>query len=163
MNTTIIIGIIITAAIVVPIGWLIRAQGAGKRKLEKEIAALGNKSELNITEHESWNNKVIAIDRDGGKAFFAVFGNPSNQVQIAELKNFDRCYTVKNLLNSGSKYDNEVISNISIHFVPSGKGAQELVFPLYIDSVDLTLGNELQIAAEWVDKFNGAIRRLNHK
>ncbi len=163
MDTTIIIGIIITAAIVVPIGWLIRSQGAGKRKLEKEIAALGDKSELNITEHESWNNKVIAIDRDGGKAFFAVFGNPSKQVQIAELKKFNRCYTVKNLLNSGSKYDNEVISNISIHFVPSEKGAQELVFPLYTDSVDLTLGNELQVAAEWVDKFNGVIRKLNHK
>jgi len=159
MNATIITGIIITLLIVGPIWWLIRSQSAGKRKLQKEIASLGTGYDINITEHESWGNKVIGIDRDGDKAACVILSNPSNQVFIADLKKFGRCYVEKNLLNSGSKYDNDVISSINIHFVSREKETPDLIFPIYKESVDVALGNDLQIVEEWVDKFNGVIHK----
>lgn len=159
MDSTLIIGIIIVLAIVSPIWWLIRSQSAGKRKLENEVAAQGNGFSLNITEHESWGSKVIGIDREGEKAAFAVFGNPSNQLYVADLKQFSRCYAEKKLLDTKVKGATDTFTDILIHFVPRDKGARDVIFPIYSDAVDTSLGNELHISEEWIDKINGIIHR----
>jgi hypothetical protein len=156
MNSTIIVGILLIVLIIAPIWWLIRSQGAGKRKLQKEIASLGKDHDINITEHELWSNKVIGIDRENDKAAYAILMTPSNQLFITDLRLFSRCYVEKNLLASDSK-NQDIISSINIHFVSREKEVQDTIWPIYIDSVDLTLGKELHIAGEWVDKFNAAI------
>lgn len=159
MDSTVIIGIVLALVIISPIWWLIRSQGAGKRKLEKEVIAQGNGFTLNISEHESWVNKVIGIDREAEKAAFAIFGTPSNQLFVADLKQFNRCYAEKKLLDTKLKGGMDTISDILIHFVPREKGAADVVFPIYSDATDTSLGNELHISEEWVDKFNGIIHR----
>jgi hypothetical protein len=161
MNSITLIGIIITAAIIVPIWLLIRSQSAGKRKLEKEIASLGKGYNIDITEHESWKNKVIGIDVENAKGAFAVLNVPESQVLIVDLKQYIRCFVDKELLNSGSKYDNNVISKISLQFVARAKNTGNLVFQIFVDSDDLDLGNELIVAQEWAEKFNNIIQKYS--
>jgi len=161
MNSVTIIGIIFFAVIVVPIAMLIRSQSAGKRKLQKEITALGKGNEIDISEHESWKNKVIGIDRENNKGAFAIIHPPKNQIFIADLNLYSRCFVNREMLDPGSKNDSNVISKISIQFVAREKGTENLVFPLYVDTEDQTLGNELMIAEEWADKFNGMVHKTS--
>ncbi|HNZ69238.1 MAG: hypothetical protein WBK43_05865 [Prolixibacteraceae bacterium] len=159
MNSIVIIGIIITALIVGPIWWLIHTQGAGKRKLEKELAALGQKEGIEISEHQSWSNKVIGLDREHEKAAFLIQGNPQNKIILADLKKYTGCSVEKKLLENGSKENAILFSSIALCFTPREKSAPALVFPLYTDEEDMTLNNELHIAEEWSGKFNVIIRR----
>jgi hypothetical protein len=161
MSSTVWIGILFAAIIIVPIWMLVLHQSAGKRKLEKEITSLGKGHNIEITEHESFKNKVIGIDREGFKGALAIFNEHGNQVFLADLKQFSRCYVDKELLNSGSKYDNDVVSKITLQFVARTKGTENLVFPVYTDTIDKDLANELMIAQEWADKFNGVIHKFN--
>jgi hypothetical protein len=161
MNSITIIGIIIIAFFITPIWVLARSQSLGKRKLQKVIASLGQGYEIKIAEHESWSNKVIGLDREGSKAAFAILNNPENKVYIADLKQYSYCGVVKNLLGSGSKYENDAISSINLQFLVRTKGTENLSFPLYSDSVDSNLGNELLIAKQWADKFNGVIHKIS--
>jgi hypothetical protein len=161
MNSITIIGIIITALIVIPIWLLIRSQNVGKRKLQKEINALGKGNNIEITEYESWKNRVIGLDRENAKGAFAILNTPESQVFIADLKQYSRCFVDKEMLNSGSKYDNNVISKINIQFVARAKDTGNLVFPIFVDSVDPNLGNELMIANKWADLFNIIIHKFS--
>jgi len=159
MNSITIIGIVIVALIVIPIWYLIYSQGAGKRKLQKEIEALGKGLNISISEHESFKNKVIGLDREGQKGAFAVLNGTDNKVYIADLKLYTRCSVNKELLNSGSKYDNDVVSRISLHFSPKNKATVELVFPVYSEEEDSDLANELMVAQSWAEKFNMVIHK----
>ena len=161
MNSITIIGIIFTALIIIPIWLLIRSQNVGKRKLQKEINSLGKGYNIEITEYESWKNRVIGIDRENAKGALAIFKEPENQVFIADLKLYSRCFVDKELLNSGSKYDNNVISKINLQFVARAKDTGNLVFPIFVDSDDLNLGNELMIANKWADLFNLIIHKYS--
>ena len=117
---------------------------------------------ISISEHESFKNKVIGLDREGHKGALAVFNSNDNKVYIADLKQYSRCSVNKELLNSGSKYDNDVISRISLRFSPKNKGTEELVFPVYSDTEDKDLANELMVAQEWAEKFNLVIQKSLH-
>lgn len=161
MDSTIIIGIIIIAIIIVPIWYLMHSQGAGKRKLEKELASLGEKDGIRISEHESWGNKVIGLDRENEKAAFLIQGNPQSRILMADLKKYTRCIVEKNMLDTGSKGNAIVFSSIFLRFLAKEKGAEDLLFPLFVDHEDMTLSNELQIAEEWSEKFKVILRRHN--
>ncbi|HNX79438.1 MAG TPA: hypothetical protein PKJ24_06130 [Prolixibacteraceae bacterium] len=160
MNSITIIGIIITALIIVPIWYLIHTQGAGKRKLEKEISALGKGMNISISEHESFKNKVIGIDREGFKGALAVLTPGDHKLYIADLKQFNRCSVNKELLNSGSKYDNDVVNKITLRFTPKNKGTEEVTFPVYSEAEDKDLANELMVAQNWAEKFNLVIQKF---
>jgi len=163
MNSTLITGIIIILAIIVPIWLLMRSQTQGKRKLQKKLAILGKGNALNITESESFGNKVIGLDREGAKVAFSDFTDKEKEVYIADLKLFDHCFVDKKYLTTTYKKAGDVISGIDLNFVASSKGASGLVIPLYDDSRDQTLTNELQIAQEWADKITLIIRNLGKK
>ena len=158
MNSVTIIGIILAALIIVPIWFLIMHQNAGKRKLEKEIASLGKGLNISISEHESFKNKVIGLDRDGHKAALAVFNGSENRVYVADLKQYNRCTVTKDLLNSGSRYDNDVVSRVALQFIAREKGKENMTFPVYDEAEDKDLANELVVAQEWAEKFNMLIR-----
>ncbi len=134
-------------------------QGAGKRKLEKEMAALGQKDGIFISEHESWGNKVIGMDREHEKAAFLIEGNPQSKIVLADLKKYSKCYMEKNILDTQSKGNAIVVNSISLCFAPKEKSGEILFFPLYTDQEDMTLTNELQIAEEWSGKYNVIMRR----
>jgi hypothetical protein len=161
MNSITIIGIIITALIIVPIWLLIRSQNVGKRKLQKEINALGKGYNIEITEYESWKNRVIGVDRPNAKGALAILNPTESQVFIADLKQYSRCFVDKEFLKSDSKYNNNVISKINIQFVARAKDTGNLVFPIFVDSIDLNLANELMIANKWADLFNLIIHKFS--
>jgi hypothetical protein len=160
MNSTTIIGIILLLAIILPIWYLIRSQNAGKRKLEKEIRALGKGVDLNISEHESWGNKIIGIDREKAKVAFVNEKTADKEIRIMDLKMFSKCYVNKETIPPSTKKGSEVVSRVSLNFVPNEKGNPDEVITLFRDTVDLTLTNELHIAGEWADKLNVVIRKI---
>lgn len=161
MSSTAIIGLIIVAIIILPIWYLIHSLGSGKRKLEKELAALWKGGTLNITEHESWGNKVIGLDREGEIAAFAIFENPHSQVFIADLQQYSKCNMEKTALDTKGKENAMVISHVLIRFVGKEKGTPDVTFPLFGNPEGGTLSNELQIAEEWTEKFNVILRKYN--
>ncbi len=161
MTSTIITVIIVIAIIALPVWLLMHLQGAEKGKFKKEIAALTKKEGISISENESWGNKFIGVDREQEKAALIILGDPQNRVFIADLKNYSKCSVEKNLLNAGGKGNAIVYSSIVLRFVARSRSAEDLVFPLYTDHEDMTLTNELQIAGEWSEKFNGIMRKHN--
>lgn len=161
MTSTIVTVLIVIVIIALPVWLLMHLQGAEKGKFKKEIAALCKKEEISISENESWGNKIILVDREKEKAALIILGDIQNRVFTADLKNYSKCSVEKNYLNGGSKGSAIVFSSIVLRFVARSKSVEDLVFPLYTDHEDMTLSNELQIAGEWSDKFNGIIRRHN--
>jgi hypothetical protein len=162
MNSTTIIGIILLFAIILPVWILIRNQNAGKRKLEKEIKTLGKGEDLNISEHESWGNKIIGLDRDGAKVAFVDQRSSDKKIVVVDLKIVSRCYLNKETTPPATKKGSEIVNRISLNFVPNEKGNPEEVITLFLDTVDMTLTNELHIAGEWMDKINVIIRKNTH-
>ncbi len=163
MNSIAVIGILIILAILFPIWLLMRSQSSGKRKLQKKMAMLGKGNAMDITECESWGTKVIGLDRQGAKVAYTDFRTSENAVHIADLNLFERCLAEKRYLENGSKKAGDVISSVYLRFASLSKNGSDLVFPLYEDSSDLTLTNELQIAQEWADKLSNIIRNLRTK
>jgi len=160
--TTIIIGIVLLLAFVIPITIAVRRQKNNKQKLENELAAIGQANQMNISEKEAWKNKVIGLDRQTNKVLFLVRKKPVNEVVVVDLKEYAKCEASRGSrsVESGGKNQYQVVTAVSLRFIPRERTKPDQQLLLYNDDIDFPLDAELRIAEEWADSLNTIMRKM---
>ena len=158
MDTITIIGILVLAAFTVPVALLMQKQKREKKNLVQMIAQLEQENQIKIAEHEAWRNKLIGIDPAGTKAVFIVKNADGNQVSIVDLTKFVRCEVDKFAIVSEADSSLQAVSQVRIRFVPREKNQKDQHFILYNEEADQSLGVELRIGNDWIEKFNRIVK-----
>ena len=89
--STLILGTILVLLIAAPIGLLIRSGKKRTEKMQKLLKELAQKYELNFDFHETWNDKMLAIDSKSRWLIYARKpGNESGE-QLIDLSKIQKC------------------------------------------------------------------------
>ena len=158
MDTITIIGILVLAAFAVPVAIVLQKQNREKKKLVQMLAQLDQENQISITEHEVWRNKLIGLDPVGKKAVFIVKNPEGNQVNIVDLQKVARCEVEKFAIASETDSSLQAISQVRIRFIPREKSQKDQHFLLYNEEADHSLGVELRIGNDWIEKFNRIVK-----
>ena len=158
MDITIVVGVLMLAAFLVPVGILIQKQKKNRKKLEEYLHSLEKERNMKISEHETWRNKIICIDRDNGKAVFVSQNGSGNQVNVVDLRNVSRCMAEHSTISAESKSSVQAVTGVRIRFVNREKGQPDHVFELFSEEKDQTIGAEIRTAETWVQKFKAGMK-----
>lgn len=158
MDTITIIGILVLAAFAIPVAIVMQKQNREKKKLVEMLAQLGQEYQINITEHEAWRNKLIGLDPKSGKAILIIKGADGNDVNIVDLHKFTKCEVEKFAIASETDSSLQAVSQVRIRFTPREKAQKDNHFILFNEESDHTLGVELRIGNDWVEKFNKLLK-----
>jgi len=158
MDTITIIGILVLAAFAVPVAIVLQKQNREKKKLVQMLAQLDQENQISITEHEVWRNKLIGLDPVGKKAVFIVKNPEGNQVNIVDLQKVARCEVEKFAIASETDSSLQAISQVRIRFIPREKNQKDQYFILFNEETDQSLGVELRIGNDWIEKFSRIVK-----
>ncbi|HAX95095.1 MAG TPA: hypothetical protein DCY35_01015 [Prolixibacteraceae bacterium] len=158
MDTITIIGILVLAAFAVPVAIVLQKQNREKKKLVQMLAKLDQENQISITEHEVWRNKLIGLDPVGKKAVFIVKNPEGNQVNIVDLQKVARCEVEKFAIASETDSSLQAISQVRIRFIPREKNQKDQHFILFNEETDQSLGVELRIGNDWIEKFSRIVK-----
>ena len=155
MNSTLLIGLILIAAIVVPIA-LLNYKKAKKNAVIKAQFAEMTKSAI-IANQEFWNGYLIAIDEVDKKCFYIHQEDTSCKSQIIDLTQYSSCRVVtsSSLGTSGTAVD-----MVELVFTPKIKNAETMSLLFFDAETDgFTLNGELQIAERWQKLCNNCLEK----
>ncbi len=158
MDTITIIGILVLAAFAIPVAIVMQKQNREKKKLVEMLAQLGQEYQINITEHEAWRNKLIGLDPKSGKALLIIKGTNGNDINIIDLHKFTKCEVEKFAIASETDSSLQAVSQVRIRFIPREKNQKDMHFILFNEESDHTLGVELRIGNDWVEKFSKILK-----
>jgi hypothetical protein len=158
MNIIIIIGILMLSAFLVPVWILTQKQKKNRKKLEQYLTSLEREKNLKITEHETWRNKVIGIDRNNGKAIYVIQNADGNLASVVDLMKVSKCMAEHSTISAESKSSYQAVTGVRIRFVYRDKGQPDHVFEVFNEERDQTIGTEIRLAEAWVQKFKEIIK-----
>jgi len=145
MNSTYIIGLILVAAVVVPMALLNRKKNKKNAAIKVEFSAL-TKTAI-IANQEQWNGHIIAIDKIEKKCFFVYQDEKSCNSQSIDLTQYASCRVVTSSSMGSSTTSVEMVELV---FSPKIKDAESISFVFFDAEKDgFTLNGELQIAERW--------------
>ena len=145
MNSTYIIGLILVAAVVVPMALLNRKKNKRNAAIKKEFSDL-TKTAI-IANQEQWNGHLIAIDKIEKKCFFVYQDENSCYSQSVDLTQYASCRVVTSSSLGSSSTSVEMVELV---FTPKIKDAENVSFVFFDAEKDgFTLNGELQTAERW--------------
>lgn len=142
--------------------------GGKKKKEAKFIAALSLLAEKNnctITEHESWNNSIIGVDKTRNCLFALRKSDNGDINQTINLADFQKCrVTETNRVISNKESSTKVIDKIELVFSSFDRTKSDAIIEIYNTSYDtLYLKNEAEVAAKWNGIANQVIDEIAQK
>lgn len=154
MSTSIIIGIVIVASIILLFVMMSKNQ---QNKLHKKLLVIDQYAENQgcvISEKEALMSNFIGIDSNAKKLFF--INSDKNIESTFDLANFKRCAMVERSrsasTNSGAQ---KVIEKIELSFSPISAAASTPILEIYnTENGDFSLNGELQFCEKWIDIIN---------
>lgn len=162
MNITVIVGLLLLSAFIVPAIIVIQKQRKNRKQLEDFLKKVESENSMKITEHETWRNKIIGIDFLGQKALFVIRDKTQNVIEIVDLRYVTGCSSERSVVTSEFDKSVQAVSAVRIRFRGRDKAHPDQVFQIYTEEIDTTIGAELRIAEVWVEKFNKSIKKISH-
>ena len=154
MNTTYLIGIILIAAIVVPIALLNHKKSKKNAAIKKEFSEM-TKSAI-ITNQEHWNGHLIAIDKIDKKCFYIHQEESACNAQTVDLTEYSSCRIITSSSLGSSSTSVEMVELV---FTPKAKDADNLSLVFFnADTDGFTLNGELQTAERWQKICNDCMK-----
>jgi hypothetical protein len=160
MNITIIIGLLLLSGFLVPVWIVMQKQNKNKKKLEKLLSDIEVEKKIKITEHETWRDRVIGIDREHGIALFVLKNNEDYKVELVDLHNVSKCVAERSTISSGQGGSIQAVVAVRLRFVGRGKSQPDQIFTLFNEETDQTIGSEIMISEAWAERFNKLIRSM---
>jgi hypothetical protein len=159
-----LIGLAIAVAVVALIAYMHKVQKNKDLKITKLFMAEAKKYDLNIMEHELWNNKyIIGIDYLARKVFYMKI---SEQVpgKLIDLAGIARCRVAERSRKvKSSSGDGKVIDRLDLIFVQNNPQKADKVLEFFNGDESLSLRGELPIIEKWTAICNKAIREKDSK
>ncbi len=145
MNSTYVIGLILLAAIVLPIALLNHKKGKKNAIIKAQFTEMTKSA--TIANHEFWNGYLIAIDEIEKKCFYIHQEDASCKSQIIDLTQFSSCRVVSSSTLGISSSTTEMIALV---FTPKATNAESKTLQFFnADTDGFTLNGELQTAERW--------------
>jgi hypothetical protein len=163
MSITTIVGLLLLSGFVIPALIVILKQRTEKKKLEQFLSEFEKRENIQITEHETWRNKIIGMDAHSRKAIFIVRDKEHNDNLIIDLGNFSGCSVVRSIITSETDKNIQAVSAVRIRFASRDKAHPDQLMTLYNEEADQTLASELRTAENWSQIFNKIIRSQPRK
>jgi hypothetical protein len=148
------IGLAIVVLILLPfiIGAL-RGQAKAK-SITREFYETGIKYGIDISETETWNNRVMGLDVKSKKLLFRHTHNNELTETLIDLNTVSSCNSEINYMKSGA--DDKIIETIRLIFKMKPSKTTETI-SVYDADLDLNVYTEVQIAEKWVQHVNEMI------
>ena len=145
MNSTYIIGLILVAAVVVPMILINHKKNQKNAVIKKQFAEI-TKSAI-IANQEQWNGHLIALDKIEKKCFFIYQDENSCKSQTIDLTQYASCRVV----TGGSLGSTSTsVEMVELVFTPQIKDAENISLTFFDSEKDgFTLNGELQTAERW--------------
>lgn len=160
MNITIIIGLLLLSGFIVPVWIVMQKQKKNKKKLEQLLSEIELEKKIKITEHETWRDRIIGIDRDHGMALFVLKNNQDFKVEVVDLHSVSKCVAERSTISMGEGGSVQAVTAVRLRFVGRGKSQPDQVFTLFNEETDQTIGSEIMISDAWAERFNKLIRSM---
>lgn len=154
-SSTIIIGLVCLAIIILPILYFQRNQKNKASKLFNEFSNLAGQQQLNISQYDFWDPfYAIGLDSDKMKLFYTKRRESVVQETVIDLLEVGQ-YRVSNTNRdtNGSK----VIDYIELTFTYRNSKHPEKSLEFYNREENLILGGELRLAEKWKTIINTSL------
>lgn len=158
MSTTAIIGIVMLLVFIIPVFIVMQKQRTSKKKLEMQLADIEKENNMKISEHETWNNKVIGLDDSKKVALFVIRNQNDNDVKIVNLHEISKTAPERSIISSEDGSSIQAVSAVRIRFASKDRNKSDSVFTLFDDAADHSINDEIQLANTWSERFNRAIK-----
>jgi hypothetical protein len=159
---SILLGIVVTAAISFPFALMIRGQRKRTRRILNHLSELANKHNAKLGLHEVCGELVIGFDDNQNKLFFLKIINEQHTEAIIDLQDVQHCKLVNNSkVLYREKGNVNLIDKISIAFTFKTKGKTEESLLIYDADESLQLTGELQLGEKWVSLINDRLKNKN--
>lgn len=158
MSTTAAIGIVMLLVFIIPVFIVMQKQKSSKKKLEIQLANIEKENNLKISDHESWNNKVIGIDNSKKVALFVIRNQNNSDVKIVNLHEITKTAPERSIISPEDGSNIQEVSAVRIRFACKDKNKSDSVFTLFDETSDHTINDEIYLANIWSERFNQAIK-----
>ncbi|PWH81211.1 hypothetical protein [Brumimicrobium oceani] len=158
----ILIGVISIVAIVIPFILMYRKSKKTERGLLKNLKIYADTKGLQIEKWEAMGNLILGIDSINRVAYFAEVENLNYKVRHVQLSEMSICKVNRELREvdyHGEK--DRVTHSVEIDFYPKNKKNNVESFRLFDEDNNRMLSGEIQLAEEWVAKYNELISSPN--
>lgn len=153
--SSLIIGAIILAAILIPFIWYsIQKNKTGKKQINL-FQEVGYKYSLNLENIQLWKNKIIGIDTVVNKILFRIYQENSFDERLIDLNEQKSVELVR--INFNSANGEGFVGELALKFVSKNNHIEQLYF--YLAEEDLNLENELSLIQNWYQITNDIIKK----
>jgi hypothetical protein len=144
---TMLLGILATAAFLLPILYIQRRQKSQANKEQQAFVAAAQLQGLQLSEFDFWADQYgIGLDKAQGKLFYRNASELDPQEVVLYLEQVRRC-TFDNVHREQN--GNRIIDMIVLRIGLYGPKSPELYLPFYNREGSLMLSGELQLAEKW--------------
>lgn len=154
----ILIGVISILAIVIPFVLMYRKSKKTERGLVKNLKAYAETNNFQLDKWESVGNLALGIDNTNRVAYFAEVEDFKYEIRHILLSEISICKVnrdVREVDYHGEK--DRVTHSVEVSFYPKNKKGKEESFRLFDEDKNRMLSGEIQLAEEWVAKYNEVI------
>ncbi len=160
MIVTTVVGLLLLSGFLIPAFIVTQKQRIEKKKLEQFLSEFEKRKNIRISEHETWNNKIIGVDYASQQAIFIIWDKSHNESQIIDLHGVSGCSVEKTMVISELDSSVQAVAAIRLRFKPRDKSCPDQLFSLFIEEDDQTLRAELRIAEAWAVKINALLKKM---
>jgi hypothetical protein len=157
---TIIIGVALIAACIIPFLMMYKKRVGGEGRSLKTLKEMAEQHNCAISKHEFCGDFVMGIDQNRNFVFFVKQKKEEAISQFVDLSGVQICQAVKK--TRAVESDNEtvsVIERIELFFSPNKKNISETTLELFDDNINMRLSGEFQFADEWSRQINDCLKR----
>mgnify|MGYP001481691523 CR=1 FL=1 len=155
----ILIGVISILAIAIPFILMYRKSKKTERGLVRNLKIYADTNGFQLDKWESVGNLILGIDNSNQVAYFAEVEDLSYKIRHVLLSEMSICKVnrdVREVDYHGEK--DRVTHSVEIDFYPKNKKSKEEAFRLFDEDKNRMLSGEIQLAEEWVAKYNEVVK-----
>jgi hypothetical protein len=159
-TTSVVTGLIVILAVIVPIVITRISFNKKRQKIKKDFLSYGKEHELNIAECELWSHYAIGIDRVANKILYLNFAKNDEKAVIVNLNTIRWC-EIQNIMRTVSitKESISVLERLELQLIQKGKDAVPVLLEFFNSGHHAQPHNEIEIANKWEKLISSVIKK----
>lgn len=157
---TLIVGVIILAACILPFVLMVRSRKKKEKQLLLKLTGIANNHNFKISMHELFEEFAIGLDEKANQLFFLRKTKENETVQHINLEEVKDCKVVKTG-HSDNNYNTIDKLELQFSFLEKKKQDEFLVF--YNSEENTQLSGEILTIEKWVKILNDRLKQQQKK
>lgn len=155
----VLIGVISIVAIVIPFVIMYRRSKSTERGLAKNLKEYADRNSLQLDKWESVGNLALGLDTKNKVAYFTEIEEGVYETRHLTLSDFSVCKVNREVREVNYHDEKDIVTHsLEVNFYPKNKKDEVASFLLFTEDKNRMLCGEIQLANDWVAKFNQVIK-----